>query len=132
MATFQGRGLLPPDHPCATPGPVHAPQIGPLWDRSDLVISIGSDLDGVMTQNWLMPQPPKLLAINVDAADASKNYRCDLTLVGDAPEVLERLVPLVAGREGLDELRDALATLRSEVDSWVLDDEPSKLRRCSR
>ena len=37
----------------------------------DLVIAIGSDLDGVTTQNWRQPQPPSVLAINVDGADAS-------------------------------------------------------------
>ena len=42
------------------------------------MIAIGSDLDGMMTQNWAQPQPPRMLAINVDADDAAKNYRPDV------------------------------------------------------
>ena len=61
-----------------------SPQAGALWDEADLVIAIGSDLDGMMTQNWEQPQPPHLLAVNVDAEDASKNYLPDLVLETDA------------------------------------------------
>ena len=32
---------------------------GALWDEADLVIAIGSDLDGVQTQNFAQPQPPR-------------------------------------------------------------------------
>ena len=54
--------------------------------------AIGTDFDGVMTQNWMMPQPPRLVCVNVDAADATKNYAADVVLVGDAREVTEQLV----------------------------------------
>ena len=42
------------------------------------MIAIGTDFDGMMTQGWKQPQPPHLIAINVDAADASKNYLPDV------------------------------------------------------
>ena len=73
ITTYMSRGLLAPDHPCAVAGAVHAPEVGVLWDKADLVLGIGTDFDGVITQNWLMPQPPRLVCINVDAADATKN-----------------------------------------------------------
>ena len=57
--------------------PPHVPAAGRLWDEADLVVSFGSDLDGVNTQNWLQPQPPRIVAVNVDAEDAGKNYRVD-------------------------------------------------------
>src|SRR5690348_18025434 len=96
ITTYMGRGVLPPDHPCAVPGPVHASQVGALWDEADVVLAIGTDFDGMMTQNWLMPRPPTLIAINVDALDASKNYPCDLVLLGDAQAVLVKLLPRTA------------------------------------
>ena len=79
-----GRGLLPPSHPCAVHGPVHAPEVGALWDEADVVLAVGTDFDGMMTQNWAMPAPPTLVAVNVDEADVNKSYEADVTLVGDA------------------------------------------------
>ena len=62
------------------------PQVGALWDEADAVIAIGTDLDGMMTQGWKQPQPPHLIAVNVDPADASKNYLPDLLIEADAAD----------------------------------------------
>ena len=43
------------------------------------------------TQNWLQPQPPRLVAVNVDPADAAKNYRVDAVV--RARSTLERIRP---------------------------------------
>ncbi len=123
VTTYMSRGLVPPDHPCFVPGPVHAQPVGRLWDEADLVLAVGSDLDGMMTQNWLMPAPPKLIAINVDEADASKSYPVDVTLVGDARAVLEQLVPLVPARDGLDELRTRLDSVAAEIHAAIRADD---------
>ncbi|HWO60986.1 MAG TPA: thiamine pyrophosphate-binding protein [Umezawaea sp.] len=93
LTTFGARGLLPLDHPYAVNGPAHVPEVGQLWDSADLVIAIGTDFDGMSTQNWAMPQPRRLLAINVDPGEASKNYSADVVLVGDARRVVSALVP---------------------------------------
>src|ERR671935_2791113 len=76
FTSYQAAGLLG-DHPLAVGMPPHLPETGALWDDADLVVAIGSDLDGVNTQNWRQPQPPTLVAVNVDPADATKNYRVD-------------------------------------------------------
>jgi thiamine pyrophosphate-dependent acetolactate synthase large subunit-like protein len=124
VTTYHGRGVLPPDHPCLAPGTTHVPAVGALWDEADLVIAIGSDLDGMTTQNWRMPQPPALLAINVDAADAGKNYRADHVLVGDARSVTERLAAAVPLRDGLDVLAVQTGSLRTHVAALVREEEP--------
>jgi len=123
LSTFMGRGLLPPDHACSVPGPAHAPEVGRLWDEADVVLAIGSDFDGTNTQNWQMPQPPALISINIDEADANKSYASDVTLVGDARTVLEQLVPRVAAREGLPELERRLDEIGAAVTAWVRQDE---------
>jgi thiamine pyrophosphate-dependent acetolactate synthase large subunit-like protein len=124
LTTYMGRGLLPPEHPMLAPGPAHTPEIGALWDEADVVLAVGSDFDGMMTQNWLMPQPPTLIAINVDSHDASKNYRCDLILEGDAATVLPALCRVVggAGRRASTEAR--LAKIGGRVTAAVEADEP--------
>jgi thiamine pyrophosphate-dependent acetolactate synthase large subunit-like protein len=80
LTTYGGRGVLPPAHPCCVGMPPHVEPAGRLWDEADLVIAFGSDLDGMNTQNWLQPQPPHVVAVNVDPVDAAKNYRVDATI----------------------------------------------------
>ena len=128
VTTYMGRGLLPPDHPCAVPGPVHAREVGDLWDEADVVLAIGTDFDGTNTQNWQMPAPPTLISINVDEADANKSYASDVTLVGDARLALEELVPRVAARDGLPELQRRLASIGSSVAAWIEDDDEQAAR----
>jgi thiamine pyrophosphate-dependent acetolactate synthase large subunit-like protein len=128
LTTYMGRGLLPPDHPCAVPGPPQLPEVGSLWDEADAVIAIGTDLDGMMTQNWAMPPPPRLLAINVDRADAGKNYVPDVTLVGDARALAAALAERVPPREGLAELQARLTALARRVRQAVTDDDPEAAR----
>jgi acetolactate synthase-1/2/3 large subunit len=124
ITTYMGRGLLSPEHPCAVPGPVHLPEVGALWDEADLVIAIGTDFDGMMTQNWLMPAPPRLIAINVDAADAAKSYQPDVTLVGDARELTAALAEAVSARSGTL----ALDGIARSVRDTVAEDEPQALQ----
>lgn len=124
LTTFAARGLLPPDHPCLAPTPVHAPEVGALWDEADVVLGVGSDFDGLMTQNWLMPKPPKLIAVNVDPKDAAKNYQPDLTLVGGARDVVGQLVTGLASRPGLAELANRLRRIDDAVRRRMRADEP--------
>ena len=77
LTTYGARGVLPPEHPCSVGMPPHVEPAGRLWDEADLVIAFGSDLDGINTQNWLQPQPPHVVAVNVDPGDAAKNYEVD-------------------------------------------------------
>ncbi len=83
LTTYSAAGLVA-GHPLHVGLAPHVPEVGALWDEADLVIAIGSDFDGMMTQNWRMPPPPALIALNVDEADATKNYAPDAILAGDA------------------------------------------------
>jgi acetolactate synthase-1/2/3 large subunit len=122
ITTYQAAGLLGPDHPCDAGLPPFVPECGELWDDADLVIAIGSDLDGTNTQNWAQPQPRRMLAINVDADDAMKNYRPDVVLVGDARVVTEALAGRAREDGGVAALAAHLERLREKT--WLrLDDE---------
>jgi acetolactate synthase-1/2/3 large subunit len=124
LTTYMGRGVIPPEHLCFVPGPPHAREVGELWDEADVVVAVGSDLDGMMTQNWAMPAPPKLIAINVDEADANKSYPAEVTLVGDARDVLAELVPLVPDRRAdIEALRDRLRGVAARVIDDVRGDD---------
>src|SRR3954452_615704 len=125
ITTYQAAGLLGPEHPCDVGLPPFVPECGELWDDADLVIAIGSDLDGTSTQNWAQPQPRRMLAINVDADDAMKNYRADVVLVGDARVVSQVLGERVPERQGLPALAGPLERLREETCLRLDDEEPA-------
>jgi thiamine pyrophosphate-dependent acetolactate synthase large subunit-like protein len=115
LLTYSARGLLPPDHPCLVGATAHVPQVGALWDEADAVIAIGTDFDGMMTQGWKQPQPPRLIEINVDPADASKNYLPDVLIEADAAEGASALAERVAERGGLDALAQRVRELNAAV-----------------
>jgi acetolactate synthase-1/2/3 large subunit len=84
ITTYSARGLVGDADPRAVGLPPHLPAVGELWEEAGVVIAIGSDLDGMNTMNWRLPRPANLIAINIDAADASKNYVPDVVVEGDA------------------------------------------------
>ena len=65
LTSYGGRGLLPPDHPLLVPLPPHAREAGDLWDAADLVVVIGSDLDGMNTQGFRQPRPPWVVTVDL-------------------------------------------------------------------
>jgi thiamine pyrophosphate-dependent acetolactate synthase large subunit-like protein len=125
ITTYQAAGLLGPEHPCDVGLPPFVPECGELWDDADLVIAIGSDLDGTSTQNWAQPQPKRLLAINVDADDAMKNYKPDVVLVGDARVVTGALAERAAEDGGVAALATHLERLREETWMRLDEEEPA-------
>jgi thiamine pyrophosphate-dependent acetolactate synthase large subunit-like protein len=127
ILTYSGRGLLPPGHPCLVEAPPHVPEGGQLWDEADLVIAIGSDLDGMMTQGWKQPQPPHLVTINVDPADAAKNYLPDVLVEADAADGAAALAERVTERGGLDALRRRLAELNRSARAALAETDPDAL-----
>ena len=124
IATYSGSGLLAPGHPCLVEAPPHVPEVGALWDEADLVLAVGSDFDGMMTQGWRMPGPPRLVTVNVDAEDASKAYLPDLVLEADAARTLPRLAERLAPRGGLDALARRLSRLNAGVRAGLAQSDP--------
>jgi thiamine pyrophosphate-dependent acetolactate synthase large subunit-like protein len=123
ITTYSGRGLIAPDHPCAVPGPIHDPLVGELWDDADLVLAIGTDFDGMMTQNWALPAPARLIAVNVDAADASKNYEPTLVLAGDARAVAEQLLDALEQSRDVEPLTRRLRQLGTTLTRSVASED---------
>lgn len=65
LTSYGGRGLLAPDSPNLVPLPPHAPEAGALWDAADVVIVVGSDLDGMNTQGFRQPRPPWVVTVDL-------------------------------------------------------------------
>ncbi|HEV7750391.1 MAG TPA: thiamine pyrophosphate-binding protein [Baekduia sp.] len=118
FTTYSSRGLVG-DHPLAIGLPPHLEAAGEIWDEADVVIAVGTDLDGMSTMNWRLPRPHRLIAINVDSADARKNYLPDVLVEADAAVALRALAAaLPPGPKSwvdLDAIRAAeLGRLRDE------------------
>ena len=96
LASYGGRGLLPPDHPCHVGLPPHHQSAGALWDRSDCVLVLGSDLDAMNTQAFRQPRPPALLA--VDLAELA-NVEPDVQVRGDVRPVLQAVVAALRAQQ---------------------------------
>src|SRR3954447_10762835 len=114
LTTYASGGVLPPSHPCLVGMPPHVEPAGRLWDEADAIVAIGSDLDGVMTQNFAMPQPPALVAINVDPAEPATNFRVDVLLAGDAAAMTGALADRLPDRS-VDGLVERLHAVRAET-----------------
>lgn len=112
LTTYGAAGVLPPGHPCAVGLPPHVEPAGRLWDEADVVLAIGSDLDGVQTQNFAQPQPETLIAISLEAP---VNYRVDVWLQGDAGDVCRALTAGLGEHGVLDPLAERLAEARSHA-----------------
>ena len=100
------------------------PEVGALWDEADVVVAVGSDFDGMMTQGWKMPQPRHLIAINVDPTDASKNYRPDVVVEADAARSAAALADRLGERGGLDALERRLKGLGRTVRERIAAEDP--------
>jgi thiamine pyrophosphate-dependent acetolactate synthase large subunit-like protein len=127
ILTYSAHGLLAPGHPCLVDASPHVEGVGELWDEADLVIAIGSDLDGMMTLGWKQPQPPHLIAVNVDPADAAKNYLPDLLLEADAAAGAAALAERISERGGLEALARRVKDLNAAVRAGLAETDPEAL-----
>jgi acetolactate synthase-1/2/3 large subunit len=127
IETYGARGLVPLDHPCWIGLPPHVEEVGRLWDEADVVLAVGTDFDGMMTQNWRMPQPPTLIAINADGGEAAKSYTAAVALVADARHGLEALAEHLPARPVPAALSAQLAAIRAATRRHIAADEPAAL-----
>ena len=95
LSSYGGRGLLPPEHPCAVGLPPHVESVGALWDQADCVLVLGSDLDFMNTQGFRQPRPPVLLVVDlVELANAEP----DVLVLADVRAALAELVEALPGQ----------------------------------
>ena len=127
LETYAARGIVAPEHPSWVGLPPHVPEAGSLWDDADLVVSIGSDLDGMMTQNWRMQQPSQLVVININGRDGTKNYSGDV-LESDARVACELLAQAIPARSTTAERVWGLSARREKALARVAAEDPVATR----
>jgi thiamine pyrophosphate-dependent acetolactate synthase large subunit-like protein len=109
VTTYAGRGSLSAGHPLLVDAPVHEPVVDELIASADLLLVLGSALDGMSTRNWAMARPDRVIDVNLAP---SGELRPDLTVVGDVRSVVEALAVRLRPR---DPWADAPFALRDVV-----------------
>jgi acetolactate synthase-1/2/3 large subunit len=100
VTSYKGKGAFPEDHPqflgaagaSLPPGALYA------LERSDVVLALGADLDGIATGNWTLPLGEQLVHVTLDPADLDAGYDADVGIVADVAEAVDALRDRVADR----------------------------------
>ncbi len=124
VETYGARGLISPDHPARLGYSPHFPEVGTVWDEADAVLAVGTDFDGMMTQNWAQPAPPFLASVNLSAVDAGKAYEPDVVLLGDAAETTAALAAALPGAGRGEALAARVAPVRERLRERLRREEP--------
>jgi acetolactate synthase-1/2/3 large subunit len=101
--TLLGLGAFPASHPLnmGMMGMHGEAWVNNAIQEADLLIACGMRFDDRVTGSTsTYSLKSKKIHIEVDPAEINKNIKVDVALVGDLREVLEKLLPRVAGRDG--------------------------------
>jgi len=99
VTTYAGRGLLPPGHPLLVDAPPHEPEVTALLAEADLLLVVGSALEGMTTKNWSLPRPARLVVVDVDPAAGAADHVPEVRLVADAAAACDALAVRLPQRE---------------------------------
>jgi acetolactate synthase-1/2/3 large subunit len=91
VMSTNGRAVLPEAHQYSLGAYNMTAEAQAIYDRSDLMIVVGSRLRGNETRNNTARLPRPLVQIDVDPAQAGRNYPVDLFICADARLALEEL-----------------------------------------
>jgi acetolactate synthase-1/2/3 large subunit len=79
--------------------------------KADLLIACGMRFDDRVTGTLATYAPhAKKIHIEIDPSEINKNVKVDVALIGDLAEVLEQLLPMLAGRKDSPWLREIAAS----------------------
>jgi len=123
VCTLMGLGAMPSEHPnyISMPGMHGSYAANMALTESDLLICLGVRFDDRVTGRLAAFAPhARIIHVDIDPAEISKNRVADIPIVGDAKRVLEKLTENV--RELADEMRPKNAAARkawwSQVREW--------------
>ena len=128
--SIKAKGAIPDQHPlclgCAWAAEVRE---SPALTEADMMLAIGTRFT-LRTAAWgRVPIPPTLIQIDADETALGRTVPVDLGLVGDAKDLLERLLALVtagtqAHRRDPRTLAGYREAIRARIDSAVAERSP--------
>lgn len=91
LTTVNGKGILDESDPAALGASIRLPAAHRAIAEADLVIAVGTELGDSDLWGGVL-EAPKVIRIDLDPAQLQKNLRADLTVVGDAKQVLQAII----------------------------------------
>jgi acetolactate synthase-1/2/3 large subunit len=103
VTTPKGKGIFPETDPLSLGifGLAGHPSATEYLEQGvDVMLALGCGFGDTATNSWspLLQPKKKLIQIDVDGSQIGKNYSVDIGIVGDAAEVLHRMLPHVQRR----------------------------------
>src|SRR3954464_10125547 len=125
VTTLMARGPLPDSHPnnLGMPGMHGTVAAVTSLQKADLIVSLGARFDDRVTGKLDTFAPDaKVLHVDIDPAEIGKNRAADVSIVGDAKDVLRELVTALRQETGgqAPELSDWWSTLQTWQSTYPL------------
>ncbi|MEM3684994.1 MAG: thiamine pyrophosphate-binding protein [Conexivisphaerales archaeon] len=112
--SYNGRGVIPEDHPLALGrlGEYTPSYCRKIVSSADLLIAVGFRFTDVSMEGWRPASDAKIIQIDIDPSEIGKTRNADVGLLGDAAETLEELLEKARGagktrKEWLDQVENA-------------------------
>jgi len=88
LTTYKSKGVVPEDDPhfLGVASSSLPPGGRRVLSRADVVVALGTDLDGIATADWDLPLGDRLVHVTLDPDDMDQGYDADVGIVADAAE----------------------------------------------
>lgn len=119
VSTVNGMGIIAPDHPLSIGSTISRPLVLEEIARADVVLAVGTELGE--TDTWLFEgKHPrfdgKVIRIDIEADQLSRNASPDVAIHGDAKVALQALVAALGEHQGYTQEATAhAAALRADL-----------------
>jgi len=126
ITSWNGRGVLPEDHPMSLASTATTPEVGEFLKTVDLLIVAGCRLRGHETADMSMPLPENLIQIDIDPAANGRTYASTIFHCGEAGAALGALADRLSSGGGLS-IDPALAADAAAAKQAAYDNFPKAL-----
>lgn len=123
VTTLMARGAFPDSHPLnlGMPGMHGSYTATTAMQRSDLLVTLGARFDDRITGDPKHFAPEaKVIHVDIDPAEISKNRFADVPIVGDAKTVLQQMITETERRGTMPDRTEWIATLHEWQNTYPL------------
>lgn len=98
VASYKGKGVFPEDDPrfLGVTGSHLPAGARRVLERTDVLLALGTDFDGVTTAHWELPMGERLIHVTLDPDAVNASYEADVVVLADVADAGD------AVRDGLD------------------------------